>query len=178
MTFPEINGNTQVFYHADRGGLLKEGQLIDLDENGLSYFGKVYWPVFERLTFEEMDSNQQREFLLESVKREARYTLYASRLQSIFAANTINEAIVFANSVVPRPEHPIPIFEIFADKFWTLDSNWLDYESSLHDLNNFTNYWEGKISNHSPKNGERRPPRLEVMIALPAKAGKIVHVVP
>ncbi len=50
-----------------------------------------------------------------------------SRLQSIFAANTVAEAIVFANSIIPKPNHAIPIIEIFADRFWTLDSNWLDY---------------------------------------------------
>lgn len=166
-----------LFYHADRATLLKENQEITLDKNGLSYFGKAYWHIFQTNKLEEMNEAQQREFHLENIKREERYSLYASRLQSIFAANTINEAIIFAESIVPKPSHPIPIIEIFADRFWNLDTNWLDYEGSLTNLNNYRNYWDGLITNHHPKVGERRPPRLEVMIALPATTGKIVHIV-
>jgi hypothetical protein len=166
-----------IFYHADRYSLLKEGQEIILDENNLSYFGKTYWSVFQSTPFEEMDSTQQREFLLETIKNEPYYFRYPSRLQAIFAANTIAEAIIFANSIVPKSNQDIPIIEIFADKFWTLDSNWLDYEGSLTNPDNYRKYWNGVISNHNPQYGERRPPRLEVMIALPAIAGKIVHVV-
>lgn len=166
-----------VFYHADRSASLKENQAITLDENGLSYFGRAYWHTFQTNRLEELDEAQQREFHLEKIKKEPRYSLYASRLQSIFAANTINEATIFANTIVPKSTHPIPIIEIFADRFWNLDTNWLDFEGSLTSLNNYRNYWEGLITNHHPTVGERRPPRLEVMIALPAMTGKIVHVV-
>ena len=165
-----------VFYHADRAASLREGQEITLDENGLSYFGKVYWPIFKTKQFEDMDSAQQRESNLENIKRESQYSLYASRLQSIFAANTIDEAIIFANSIIPKPTHPIPIIEIIADKFWNLDSTWLDFESSSANLKNYRNYWDGIITNHHPSVGDRRPPRLEVMIALPATTGKIVRI--
>lgn len=166
-----------IFYHADRTASLKEDQEIKLDENGLSNFGKVYWPIFQTKQFEEMDLVQQREFHLEKIKQESRYSLYASRLESIFAANSIMDAIMFANSIVPKPTHPIPIIEIFADRFWSLDSNWLDFESPPINLDYYRNYWDGKITNHHPKVGVRRPPRLEVMIALPAATGKIVHIV-
>lgn len=166
-----------IFYHADRYASLKEGQEINLDENDLSFFVKVYWPIIQNKHVDEMEPVHQREFYLEMVKRESRYCLCSSRLQSIFAANSIAEAIVFARSIVPIPDHPIPITEIIADRFWTLDSNWLDYKTDSNTLDYYRNYWEGKISNHHPKIGERRPPRLEVMIALPAKTGKIVHVV-
>lgn len=36
----------------------------------------------------------------------------------------------FAQTIFPIPDNPIPIFEIFADRFWTLDSTWLDYASA------------------------------------------------
>jgi len=166
-----------IFYHADRAALLKENQKITLDENGLSYFGKAYWRIFQTKGFEEMNPAQQREFHLENIRKEPRYYLYASRLQSIFAASTINEAIIFANSIVPKPIHPIPIIEILADRFWNLDTNWLDFEGSVTNLKNYRNYWDGLITNHHPTVGERRPPRLEVMIALPATTGNIVHVI-
>lgn len=166
-----------VFYHADRAASLKENQPIELDENKLSYFGRVYWPIFQTKKVEEMTSVQKREYYLDKVKKEPRYTLYSSRLQSIFAANTIAEAIIFANSILPKPAHPIPIIEILADKFWILDSNWLDYENESKRIELYRNYWDGLISNHAPIEGERRPPRLEVIIALPATTGKIVHIV-
>lgn len=169
---------SHIFYHADRAASLKEGQIISLDENDLSYFGKAYWPTINTKSVEEMDPMQLREYYLEMIKREPIYFQYASRMQSIFAANTITEAIAFANSIVPKPSYPIPIIEIFADRFWSLDSNWLDYEtrSVQQQIENYRNYWDGKISNHHPEEGKRKPPMLEVMIALPAITGKIVHI--
>jgi hypothetical protein len=167
-----------VFYHADRGASLKEGQEILLNENQLSYFGKAYWPAIQTKRFEDMNPMEQREFLLEQIKRESRYSLYASRMQAIFAANTIHEAIVFATSIIPKPPYSIPIIEIYADRFWTLDSNWLDYTDDSMRQKYYRNYWDGRISNHCPGQGERRPPRLEVMIALPVITGKVVHIVP
>ena len=166
-----------VFYHADRAATLKENQLIELDENNLSYFGKCYWDILHNKPVEEMEPAQQREYFLELIKRETRYSLYSSRLQSIFAANTIVEAIGFAKSIVPKPSHVIPIIEVFADKFWTLDSNWLDYIGAPDQFEHYRSYWDGIISNHHPEVGDRRPPRLEVLISLPASTGKIVYMV-
>lgn len=167
----------QVFYHADRLGSLKEHQDIVLKANGLSAFGSVYWPAFQSKHVHEMNNAERREFYLEEIRKEERYSLYASRLKSIFAANSLAEAIIFANSIDPRPNHPIPIIEIFSNKFWSLDSNWLDFLAGERTIDNFRNYWDGIITNHRPINGERRPPRIEVMIQLPARTGRIVHVV-
>jgi hypothetical protein len=166
-----------IFYHADRDASLKEGQEILLDENDLSYFGRVYWPVFISLSYEEMTPTQQREYYLECIRSQPGYSSYPSRMQSMFAANTIPEAIVFATSIEPLPAHPVPIIEIYADRFWTLDSNWLDYVGTSNRDEKYRSYWEAIITNHRPEEGERRSPRLEVMIALPATAGKIVHLV-
>ena len=166
------------FYHADRDASLKEGQEIVLDENNLSRFGSIYWPVIQTMKVEEMDPAQKREYYLEQVKNDPLYHLYTSRLQCLFAANTIAEAILFANSIHPRPNHPIPIMEIFATKFWTLDCNWIDLASAPNDLGKFYQYWDGRIMNHRPPVGERKHPSLEVMIALPATAGKIVYIEP
>lgn len=177
MLLKETNPK-HVFYHADRAASLQEGKEIELNENNLSYFGNTYWPFFKSTRVEDMSPEHQREFYLEEIKKEHKYSLYSSRLQSIFAANTIADAVIFANSIVPKPNHPIPIIEIFADRFWTLDSNWLDYVGDRsRQLECYRYYWEGIISNHCPKEGERRPPRLEALIALPATAGKIVHIV-
>jgi len=164
-----------VFYHADRYASLKEGEVIELNGNKLSRFGQNYWPVFQTVPFDQMNESQKREFVAEKIKQQPRYQQYTSRMQCLFAANTIAEAIVFANEIIPKPAHPIPIIEIFADKFWSLDMNWLDYGSGSTE--SFYYYWDGVICNHRPVEGERRPPRLEVLIALPATTGKVIHIV-
>ena len=166
-----------VFYHADRSASLQENQPLVLDEYQLSRFGRTYWPAFEQKQPHEMTDTELREFRLEQVRTHPNYQLFASRLQSIFAANSIAEAIIFAQQITPRPVHPIPIIEIYAERFWTLDSNWLDYVNDAEQIDNYHKYWSGRISNHRPATGDRRPPRLEVMIALPARTGKIVHTV-
>lgn len=167
-----------VFYHADRSASLKEGQKIELDENRLSRFGAAYFSALQTKAVQHMNDVELRELYLEEIRKKPQYSLYESRLQSMFAALTIEDAIVFGNSIVPKPDHPIPIFEILTDRFWTLDSNWLDYKCDIQQqIDYYWNYWDGRITNHCPQVGERRPPRLEIMIALPATAGKIVHII-
>lgn len=168
-----------VFYHADRGATLRENQNIDLDERYLSRFGQIYWDAYGKGVVEEMNDNEKREYYLEQV-RTNQFSHIRSRFQSIFAANTIEEATIFATSIIPLPTHPIPIIEIFADTFYTHDTNWLDYEPiNLESrLAYYRSYWWAEISNHQPKAGKnRRFPRLEIMIPLPATTGKIVHTV-
>lgn len=166
------------FYHADRGATLSENQEILLDENQLSRFGAEYWPAISKCDVHKMDDAQLREFYLEEVRKRPRFSKYASRLQSIFAANSLADAIYFAETITPVPENPIPVVEIYADRFWSLDMNWLDYECShAQKLIYYEKYWYAEISNHCPKQGERKPPKLEVLIALPAKTGRIVHYV-
>lgn len=166
------------FYHADRYASLKENQLIELDERGLSRFGSEYWPIISQRDMSKMNEPQLREFLLEEIRKETQFSAYTSRLQSIFGANSLSEAIWFAQSIEPVPKHEIPIIEIYAEKFWSLDMKWLDYKCSHEQsIEYYRNYWWAQISNHCPSEGERMPPRLEVLIALPAKTGKIVHYV-
>ncbi|MFY0255366.1 hypothetical protein ACDQ55_15575 [Chitinophaga sp. 30R24] len=166
-----------VFYHADRSASLKEGQRIELNENDLSVFGETYWHVFQTKTVEEMDSTQRREFYLEKIRREPEFVLYTSRLQCIFAANTLAEAIVFAQAITPVPSHPIPIYEIYADRFWNLDTTWIDFVEGPNQFAQYRSYWHGKICNYRPSKGERCIPKVEVLIPLPARIGKIVYTV-
>ncbi len=173
----EVEPPLQTFYHADRNRSLTENQEITLSENGLSVFGNIYWPAFQSKSIQEMNKAEMREFYLEEIRKEERYSLYTSRLQSIFAANSLAEAIIFANSIQPRPDHPIPIIEILSNNYWSLDSNWLDFIAGEKVIDYYRNYWDGLITNHRPLTGERRPPRIEVMIPLPARTGKIVHIV-
>ncbi|RFM36037.1 hypothetical protein [Chitinophaga silvisoli] len=154
---------THVFYHADRSATLKEGQRIELNEYNLSKFGMIYWPIINQKSVDEMEDSCKREYLLELVRQHPDYSLYTSRLQSIFAANSLTDAISFAKEISPRPLHPIPIIEIYANRFWNLDSNWLDFDNEVKQIENFHNYWNGRISNHRPEVGLRRPPRIEVM---------------
>ena len=166
------------FYHADRNASLIEGQDILLDQNQLSRFGATYWPAISSKNPADMTDAEKREFHLEEVRREKTFSNYTSRLQSMFAANSIHEAIMFAKAITPIPDNPVPIIEIYAEKFWTLDMNWMDYKCSHEQtIKYYRKYWYSEITNHCPKEGVRRPPRLEVLIALPAKAGKTVDTV-
>lgn len=166
------------FYHADRNASLVEGQEINLDENQLSRFGEEYWPVISQRDISKMNEAQLREFHLEEIRKEATFSAYTSRLQCMFGANSLDDAIWFAKSIIPVPDKPIPIIEIYSEKFWSLDMNWLDYKCSCEQsIAYYRKYWYAEISNHCPKEGERKPPKLEVLIALPAKAGKVIHYV-
>lgn len=167
------------FYHADRNSSLLENQKIELDNNQLSRFGAAYWPSISQRDFSKMNKAQLREFHLEEIRNETEFSSYTSRLKCIFGANSLEDAIWFAGKILPIPDHPIPIIEIYAEKFWSLDANWLDYDCGpAQSIANYRSYWYAQISNHCPKKGERRPPKLEVLIALPANTGNIVHYVP
>lgn len=165
-----------LFYHVDRARTLAEGQEIVLDSRGLSRFGAVYWDAINRKPVEEMSDAEQREYLLEQIKQEDKFSLYTSRMQAIFGANSIEEARRFALSIEPRPGQKVPIYEIYASKFWTLDMNWLDYSTDHENrLKHFREYWYAAISNHNPADGKRKQPALEVLIALPARVGQVVE---
>lgn len=164
------------FYHIDRERQLTEGQVIELDDRGLSRFGSVYWDAISAKPFEELNDAEQREYLLEQIKKESNFSLYTSRMQAFFGANTIEDAKRFAEKIEPKSVEKIPIFEVFSSVFWTFDMNWLDYASDLETRTRYLrDYWFATISNHNPNTGERKPPHLEVMMALPVTIGKIVE---
>ncbi|MBI5942061.1 MAG: hypothetical protein HY859_16720 [Caulobacterales bacterium] len=123
-----------------------------------------------------MTDAEHREYLCEWVRCHPRFLSHRpSRLRIMFAALTLQDAIGFGNDILPQTAEAFPIFEVFSDKFCTLDMNWLDYASSAEQKEaNYTSYWWGEISNHNPVEGVRRPPRLEVLISLPATVGEIV----
>lgn len=163
------------FYHADRYLNLVEGQIIELDSNGLSRFGAAYWEAISTRPFEQLSQAEEREWLLEREKQDPKFAFYPSRMQSFFAANTIDDARRFVEKSNDKPHDKVPIFEVFASEFWTLDMNWLDYATDLQTrLSYIRQYWYAAISNHSPAEGERRPPLLEVLMKPPVRVGKIV----
>lgn len=161
------------FFHADRSCALSPGQKIELDANGLSAVGRQYSTAIQTKSWEALTAAERREFLAERVKRDPKFAnAYVSRMQAFFGANSILEATAFANAIDPRPPGRIPIFEVFARSFWTMDSAWLDYDPPQE--TNFVQYWYGSISNSAPSSGDRRPPALEVLMALPVRIGEIV----
>lgn len=164
-----------VFYHADRHALLSEGMTLELNDRGLSRFGDCYWQAISQKPLGEMSKAEFREYMAEKVYREPVFHNYASRLQCCFGALSVSDAKRYAAEITPKPDHPVPIYEIYATRFWTLDMAWLDYETDAETFENYCRrYWYAEISNHSPKSGPRRSPQLEVLIALPARVGKIV----
>lgn len=165
------------FFHIDRQKALAEGQEITLDDRKLSRFGAVYWDAIHAKRFDEMSHAEQRERLLEDFHNESRFSVYTSRMQAFFGVNTLDDARRFAEKIEPKPDYKVPVFEVFASTFWTLDMNWLDYNTTDHEtrLTYCRNYWYAAISNHNPEAGERKPPHLEVLMALPVRIGKIVE---
>lgn len=160
-------------FHADRGNCLKPGQAIELGGDQLSTFGRHYWGSINTLPPTALNLAQTRELLAERVKRTPNFAnVYVSRMQAFFGANTVDEAVKFANAIEPRPSGRIPIFEVFAKQFWTLDSCWLDYAPLLEA--HVVQYWYGSLSNHQPTEGLRMAPKLEVVMALPVRVGEIV----
>lgn len=161
------------FFHADRSQCLSPGQIIELDENGMSAVGRQYFQAIQTKPPEALTPGERREYFAERIKRHPKFAnSYISRMQAFFGANSILDAVAFANAITPRPLGPIPIFEVYARTFWSLDSTWLDYDP--HQDFNFVQYWYGSISNSTPPTGDRRPPLLEVLMALPVRIGKIV----
>jgi len=172
-----VNGlGVHRFFHIDRQKSLTEGQEITLDNRGLSRFGTVYWDAICTKGFDEMSHAEQREHLLENLRNEPRFSAYTSRMQAFFGVNTLDDARRFAEKIEPKPDYKVPVFEVFASTFWTLDMNWLDYSTDHETRVKYCReYWYAAISNHNPEVGERKPPHLEVIMALPVRIGKIVE---
>lgn len=162
------------FYHVDRFTQLKEGDVLQLNERNLSRFGSIYWDAITTKSFDQMTDEEQREFLLEQIKQEPQYELYASRMQSFFGSNSLEDAKRFYDHCNPKQEYPVPVYEVFASRFWSLDMNWLDFSNQAERRANYSEYWQARISNHDPDSGDRRGPLLEVMMALPITVGRVV----
>ncbi|EMB3082302.1 hypothetical protein U8233_002278 [Providencia rettgeri] len=167
------------FYHADRANSLHSGMIIDID--GLSMFGKQYTNIYDlHKTVKDLSDSENRERTLEYVRQNiSAFSIRPSRLSSFFAALSIEDAIYFAKSITPIIYGKINIYEVFADKFFTCDSNWLDYKPSndADYLEYAKRYWWGEITNHAPVTGGRRPPKLEVLLSSPILVGALVHTV-
>lgn len=167
---------THRFYHVDRHKQLTEGQVVRLDDRGLSSFGACYWDAVSTKPFGELTDAEQREFLLEQIRCEPKFSQYTSRMQAFFGANTILDARRFYEKVEPKQATPVPIYEVYASNYWSLDMNWLDYTTDHEKrVRYLREYWYAAISNHNPESGERRLPLLEVLMALPVTIGKVVE---
>lgn len=168
------------FYHLDREKLLTEGQVVALDEHGMSRFGSLYREAIFTKPFEQMSDAERRELMLENIRKEPKFSNYTtSRLQAFFGANSIEEIKRFAERIEPKAEGKVPVYEVFASEFWTLDMNWLDSAKNLEHVTNLEHsllqYWYGSITNHNPEVGERNPPNLEILMTLPVTIGRIVE---
>lgn len=161
------------FFHADRNSSLMAGQHLFVDDRGLSAFGAVYWSQIQSEPPVGSEHAVVREFCAERAMHIVGFPW--SRHCSLFAAETIEQAIEFANAIQPTPSHPIPIFEIFAERASRHDMNWLDYEVGMDARIEYAcAYWCMDESNHQPAEGPRKPPQWEILIPLPARVGQQV----
>jgi len=155
--------------------MLHENQDVIPNDQGYSRMGEVYAHAIRHKNLPDMSKAELREYHAESVRSSPTFHGRPSRLRCIFAANTIEEAAWFGNSIEPKPETRIPIYEAFASNFCTLDMVWLDYDCDANlFLQYCRRYWYGEISGHTPIVGARKTPRLEVLVPLPARIGKLV----
>lgn len=166
-----------LFYHADRFGTLSPGMALSVDDKGLSRFGTEYWNRMHSTPVEAMDGNLFREFCAEQACRQLNFPW--SRHACMFAAETIEQAIEFANVIEPRPVRPITIYEIQPKGSVSRhDMTWLTYDVGPEQLLQYCHsYWRGEETNHQPAYGERTPPRWEVLIPMPASVGRAVATV-
>ncbi|MCP6691341.1 MULTISPECIES: hypothetical protein [Pseudomonas] len=164
------------FFHADRNASLKPGQELDVDHRGLSIFGSVYWSQIQVVPPPGSDSAVIREYCAEKALDIVGFPW--SRHCSIFAAETVEQAIDFARSIKPVPDNPIPIYEIVASRASRHDVTWLDFEASLEARIEYAcAYWRMQESNHQPEEGPRKLPQWEILIPLPARVGAQVATV-
>jgi hypothetical protein len=135
----------------------------------------VYWDAITSQPVEAMSEAEQRECLLESIRREPKFGAYTSRMKAFFGTNTIEDAKRFAQTAEPKMDSKVPVVEVFASEFWNLDMNWLDCVISHEKrLLYYREYWHAAIYNHNPDQGTRRPPMVEVLMALPVRIGRVV----
>jgi len=158
-----------IFYHADRELLLQEGMRLELSPQGLSKFGEVYWDVIHQVPPEQMHRNsaELREFCAEVARQESVFTGRFSRHCSFFGVQSIEESKAYARTILPPPDHPIPIFEVQSEQYQIFDSTWLDFDCPLDRRLGYSHsYWSGL-----PSNSPFRPPRWEVVMCLPVTIG-------
>ncbi|MDQ0124683.1 hypothetical protein J2W17_003637 [Pseudomonas lini] len=164
------------FFHADRKSSLTPAQELVVDERGLSAFGTVYWSLIQTEPPPDADPALIREYCAEKALGMVGFCW--SRHCSLFAAETIEQAIEFAHAVTPAPNQPIPIFEIFAERASRHDMNWLDYGVGVDARIEYAcAYWRMEESNHKPAEGPRKLPQWEILIPLPARVGAQVATV-
>jgi hypothetical protein len=169
----------QRFFHADRACSLVAGQEIHLNNQNLSTFGSVYWHAMSTKQFDDLTPQEQREYVLEEVRSSFQpYQHYASRMQSFFGSNRIEDALIFAEDLLPKPINRIPIYEVYADQYWSFDMTWTDHIGPINLLREYAHkYWQGAITNHESLNGDKRAPCIEVMMRLPIQIGQVVSYV-
>lgn len=161
-----------IFYHADRELLLQEGMRLDLTPRGLSKFGEVYWDVIHQTHPEQMGrtSAELREFCAEVALQESGFADRFSRHCSFFGVQSIKESLAYARTILPPPDHLIPIFEVQAENYLILDSTWLDFDCPLDRRLEYSRWYWTRFPTSSPF----RPPRWEVVMCLPVTIGRQV----
>jgi len=158
----------KIYYHADRHATLIPGQELVEDHRGLSAFGAVYWSHIQAEPLPGSTAEIIREYCAEQALRIVGF--HWSRNACLFAAETIEEAISFAESIVPVPDNPIHIYEVYGERASRHDMTWLDYRVDIGLLIEYCcAYWRGEASNHQPQEGARKPPKWEVLLPLPVR---------
>lgn len=176
------------YYHADRTNSLKEGSQLTLQfsrgalpamtnrseayltmfEGGVSAHGYNYL-LRDGRPNPNSDSDGIMEMLLEYLRR-VHYPIRPSRYQSLFAVQSVEQAVSFAESHPPEgltDTYRYSVWEVEGQgSEFIADSQWLSWgECWTEVLVRFHYYWRGIATND---------PKPEVLIPLPVTVGRCV----
>ena len=131
----------------------REIELKNLGKHNLSTHGERYLTGGNANSFYE---------LMYEIVRKNYYPHRISRLESLFAFETLEEAIKFAREY--RENYKCNILEVTSKEYEIFDMNYLDGGSGEDIYNKCLKYWEGELTPN---------PTKECLLKLPVKVNKI-----
>ena len=170
-----------IVYRIDRYSILKENQIIKLEENvKLQNVFDLYNNSFSNHGINYLNDYSDAsiyELCLEFIRINY-FPHFPSRLQCVFGTKTLEDAKKWMNILPNQSTSPMKIYKIECEKAYEFDASWITYPPSIPNKDyNFNprsiakilelcyKYWsQEKTSN----------PLLELLIKLPAKVIKVL----
>lgn len=152
------------FYHVDALNKLKIGDSIFSSESVELKNLRTYELSSHGCRYLIGGSTDSFYELLYEIIRINNFPDKTSRLESLFAFKTIEEARGFASKY--RSSYPYRILELEAENYELLDMNWLSANSGIDIYNNCLEYWSGNKTEN---------PSIECLLKLPVKVVGVIE---
>lgn len=150
------------FYHVDVTSQIKDNYIFESKvEMDLKNLGKYKLSLHGERYLVGGNKDSFYELMYEVVRRNY-YPHRISRLESLFAFETIEEAIKFAREY--RKDYKCNILEVTSEEYEIFDMNYLSGGSGEDIYNKCLKYWEGELTLN---------PIRECLLKLPVKVHKI-----